>query len=391
MKKSEEKKSSWLDLIPVLGTLATMILLIVIFSILKSNPVIAEAWTRGFGQFYYSVVAPMVSWFPLSVTEIYFIIIGVIIIVCIVKMIIRFVKRKPIEAVGKIVKIFNIIVATILTYTITCEFAYKRDPVDLPFYEQEVTNEEFKDIYNYFASDLNYCMARLDFADNGDLIVNKSINDISLLVEKSYNIIESDYFYKTTVHAKPMISSFIYRELQITGVTFAPFGEANVNYLSTSLELPIVIAHELAHTKGVLREDDACQVSFYVCLNSDDVYLRFSAYAIYFYQMAIMTSSSYMSEADRQELIPINSKYSLARKFANEYWKEHDLMGKIGDWINNLYIKSSGDEQGTSSYSGGTDSSSGDPTPSDPTLLTLVPSKYQKLFFEKYYRNKTSL
>ena len=197
MKKSEEKKSSWLDLIPVLGTLATMILLIVIFSILKSNPVIAEAWTRGFGQFYYSVVAPMVSWFPLSVTEIYFIIIGVIIIIYIVKMIIRFVKRKPIEAVGKIIKIFNIIVATILTYTITCEFAYKREPVDLPFYEQEVTNDEFKDIYNYFASDLNYCMARLDFADNGDLIVNKSINDISLLVEKSYNIIESDYFYKT--------------------------------------------------------------------------------------------------------------------------------------------------------------------------------------------------
>ena len=390
MKENEEKKSSWLDLIPALAALATMVLLIVIFSILKTNPVIAEAWTRGFGQFYYSVVGPMVSWFPLSVTEIFFIIVGISIIVCIVKLIIRFVKHEPIEAVQRIIKIFNIVVGIILTYTITCEFAYKREPVDLPFYEQEVTNDEFKDIYNYFASDLNYCLARLDFDDNGDLIINKSIRDISKLVEKSYNIITSDYYYKTTVHAKPMISSFIYRELQITGVTFAPFGEANVNYLSTSLELPIVIAHELAHTKGVMREDEASQVAFYVCLNSNDVYLRFSAYAIYFYQMSIMASDSYMSAEDRQELIPINSKYTLARKYAQNYWHEHDLMTKIGNWINNLYIKSSGDEQGTESYSGGTSSSSGDPTPVDPTLLTLIPSKYQKLFFEKYYRNKTS-
>ena len=59
-------------------------------------------------------------------------------------------------------------------------------------------------------------------------------------------------------------------------------------------------------------------------------------------------------------------------------------------WFNNLYIKSSGDPAGTESYTGGTESSSGDPTPQDPELLTLVPSQYQKLFFEKYYRNKDS-
>ena len=65
-------------------------------------------------------------------------------------------------------------------------------------------------------------------------------------------------------------------------------------------------------------------------------------------------------------------------------------MGKIGDWFNNLYIKSSGDPNGTASYSGGTQIDSGDPSEEDPTLLTLIPSQYQKLFFENYYRNKDS-
>ena len=390
MKENENNKNQWLDILPPLGALVTMAILIVIFSLLKNNQAVAEAWTKGFGEFYYSVVGPTTSWLPFSLTEIYFVIIGIITIVSIVQLIKRFINKRPVEGVKKIIKIFNIVVATVLTYTVTCEFAYKRNPVDLPFYEEEVDNTEFKDIYNYFAEDLNNCISQLEFADNGDLIINKTIRDISLLVEDSYKIIESDYFFKTTVHAKPMISSFIYRELQITGVTFAPLGEPNVNYLATSLELPIVIAHELAHTKGVMREDEANQVAFYVCLNSDDIYLRFSAYAIYFYQMSIISSSTYMSEADREDLVTVDPKYVLSRNYANNYWKEHDLMSKIGDWINNLYIKSSGDEKGTSSYSEGSESTPGEPTPIDPTLLTLIPSKYQKIFFEKYYKNKTS-
>ena len=388
--KKVDKKKQWLDIIPPLGCLVTMILLISIFSILKSNPVIAEAWTRGFGQFYFSVVGPTVSWFPLSITELYYITIGIIILVSIIQLIKRFVKHKPVEGVKKILKILNIITATLLTYTITFEFGYKRDPVDLPFYEEKVDNSEFKDIYNYFADDLNYCISQLEFTEEGDLVINKSIREISELVEKSYDIIESDYFFKTTVHAKPMMSSVIYRELQITGITFAPFGEANVNYLATSIEIPVTIAHEIAHTKGVMRENEANQVAFYVCLNSEDVYVRFSAYALYFYQMSIMTTSSYMSKTDREELKHINYNYSLCRKYATQYWKDHDFMGKIGDWFNNLYIKSSGDPNGTSSYSGGTQTSSGDPTEEDPTLLTLIPSQYQKLFFENYYRNKDS-
>ena len=388
--KKLDKKKQWLDILPPLGCLVTMILLIVLFSILKSVPAIAEAWTRGFGQFYFSVVGPTVSWFPLSITELYYITIGIIILVSIIQLIKRFVKHKPIEGVKKILKIANIITATLLTYTITFEFGYKREPVDLPFYSEKVENSEFKDIYNYFAEDLNYCISQLEFTEEGDLVINKSIREISELVEKSYDIIDSDYFFKTTVHAKPMMSSVIYRELQITGITFAPFGEANVNYLATSLEIPVTIAHELAHTKGVMRENEANQVAFYVCLNSDDVYLRFSAYALYFYQMSIMTSSSYMNKADREDLVLIDSNYYLSRQYASKYWKDHDLMEKIGDWFNNLYIKSSGDPNGTASYSGGTQTDSGDPTPEDPTLLTLVPSQYQKLFFENYYRNKDS-
>ena len=114
--------------------------------------------------------------------------------------------------------------------------------------------------------------------------------------------------------------------------------------------MPLTIAHELAHTRGVMREDDASQLAFYVCLNSDSPYLRYSAYAATFYQLEVMVSETYISAAERENLHPIDTTFNLSRNYVNSYWAEHDLLGDIGDKINDLYIKSSGIEDGTDSY-----------------------------------------
>ena len=376
----KEKIKKLSPLLGATGALVTMITLLIIFSCLKSNPGIAEKWSEVFGSFYFYMVGPVFSWLPFSMTELFFLIVIIFTIVSIVKMIIDFVKKNPVKAISRILAITNIVVGTILTYTISCEFAYNRAPVDLPYYSQEVDNSEFKDIYNYFADDLNYCISQLEFDENGDLINTPNFDETGELVEEAYEFITSDYFYKTTVHVKPMMSSILYREFQITGVTFAPFGEPNINTLSTKLELPFVMAHELAHTKGTMREDEANQVAFYVCLNSDHYYLRFSAYALYFYQLSSIVTSSYISQEEIDQLHPVNSKYNAALRFAKKYWKEHDLLGDIAEWFNNLYIQSSGVPEGTSSYQGGTQ------IIVDPVTLKLHPNKYQKLFFENYYR-----
>ena len=376
----KEKIKKLSPLLGATGALVTMITLLIIFSCLKSNPDIAEKWSEVFGSFYFYMVGPVFGWLPFSMTELFFLIVIIFTIVSIVKMIIDFVKKNPVKAISRILAIINIVVGTILTYTISCEFAYNRAPVDLPYYSQEVDNSEFKDIYNYFADDLNYCISQLEFDENGDLINTPNFDETGELVEEAYEFITSDYFYKTTVHVKPMMSSILYREFQITGVTFAPFGEPNINTLSTKLELPFVMAHELAHTKGTMREDEANQVAFYVCLNSDHYYLRFSAYALYFYQLSSIVTSSYISQEEIDQLHPVNSKYNSALRFAKKYWKEHDLLGDIAEWFNNLYIQSSGVPEGTSSYQGGTE------IIVDPVTLKLHPNKYQKLFFENYYR-----
>ena len=372
-------KRYWIVIIP----LAISIVISIVFAILKANSDFAEWYTNNISRYYYQAMGFLTRYIPFSLTEMFFVFLFVSGVIVIVKLIIDLVHKRWGDSLKRAGIVANMVFSTILVYALSCEMAYNRKPIDLPYYEAEVDSAEFKDIYNYYADDLNYCISQLTFDDNGNVHNNLSFKEISELVHKSVSsCIDSGYFFSTEVYAKQMVSSLIYRELGLTGVTFGPLAESNVNCLATNLEIPVTIAHEIAHTKGVMREDDANQFAFYVCLNSEHPYLRFSAYAIYFYQLSLMTSSAYISEEDIASLHKLENNYYYSRIYAANYWKEHNLLQKFGDWINSFYIESSGIPSGTGSYSGGTE------VHPDPVTLKLVPSKYQKLFFNHYYLHK---
>ena len=101
---------------------------------------------------------------------------------------------------------------------------------------------------------LNDCINQLEFDENGDIKTSMSLNDIAKEVKEAYQIIAGNNYYASHFGSvKPMVSSFIYREFHITGVTYSPLGEANINTLNLQADIPFTVAHELAHTKGVMR------------------------------------------------------------------------------------------------------------------------------------------
>ena len=92
-------------------------------------------------------------------------------------------------------------------------------------------------------------------------------------------------------------------------------------------------------------------------------------------------SSLYLTEEEQAQLTRPKTEYYKYNSFQYQFWKKHNLLKNIGDFINNFYIKSSGDSRGTISYSGGTD------YVYDPTEHKIVRfSIIQKLLLEKYYR-----
>ena len=365
------------------GIALSLLAALVVFINIRNNPETCESITRGFARWYGSWMSKLDALVPFSLTEVFFVSLGIIGLILLISAIISLFKLKPFTALGRVVDIAIIALMTIDMYHLTCQFSYNRKEMPLPMYEGEVKREEHVDIFNYFADDVNDCISKLEFDDKGDVKTDMSLKDITNEVKKAYEIVTDDYFHHYFGGVKGMFSSIIYREFQITGVTFAPFSEANINTLNTHSNIPLTVAHELAHTKGVMREDDANKLAFYVCLNSEHPYLRYCAYVSYFSQIEGIATSYYLTDEERSNLHSVDVALNKTRTYEYKFWKEHNLLGDIGDWINNLYIKSSGVKEGTSSYSSGTQYTH------DPTTTKLIPSLYQRIFFEKYYRLKS--
>ena len=365
-----------------LMTLLSLIFFLVLMILLRLSVDVSEWWTTYIARWYISFSGKLSQRFNFSLTEVFFILTVIYIIFLIILIIRDLTKKKGLCALNKFISIPIIVLSIATNYFFACGFAYNRKPIDLPYYETQVENAEFVDIYNYFVSDLNNCISELEFRDNGDVKIQIPPKELSKIIQDEYKKYNSSYLSEFATFAKPMSTSLIYRELQITGFTFNSFGESSVNMLILNAEMPLTIAHEFAHTKGVMREDEANQLAFYICLNSDHPLLRFSSYACYFNQMRRLTKDDLMTKEDQERIIRYDNQYAKTVNCMYDFWKEHDLLSKIGDFFNDLYIKMNGVKEGTNSYNGGSGSTV------DPGTKKLNASQYQKLFFEKYYRNK---
>ena len=366
-----------ISLVRRLISIAILVGILIAFAFLKNNRDIAEFFTTNITSRFVGVMSNASRVIKFSFTEVLFLLIIIFTIIKLIMFIVALCKIKIIKALCRLCGIATSILSIMVIYSFSCEMAYARKDMPLPYYTSTVDRSQFADIYNYFADDINYCVDSLSFDDSGEINNGFGLDYLSDAVTKSYQIVVDPYFYPTNGSIKPMISSFIYRELQITGVTFSPLGEANINIYTPMTQLPITVAHELAHTKGVMREDDANKLAFYVCLNSYDTLLRYSSYVFHFDQIEAMASK--LDESERASLHTINPIFYKSRNYQKEYWQKHDALGQIGDFFNNMYIKSSGVEEGVESYHGGTSYEY------DPGTFTFTPSDYQMLFFDRYF------
>ena len=365
---------------------AILIVLLVIFTvilaILKTNSDICEVWTRGFARVYQSSIGMLFKWIPFSLTEVLVVTIVIVGIILLVQFIRRLVQRKYSEGINKMLIILLIVSSVIALYQATAEMAYNRHSQPIQVYEEKVEKTEFRKINDYFIKDMNEVSKDLQFEENGDLICPYSISEMNDLLAEEFKRLDNDYdgyFTSFTTRAKPMVSSFIYRELHITGVTFMPTTEGNINYLNVNALKPITFAHEILHTKGVMKEEDADFIALYLMLTSNNSYFRYSGYYFSLSSLNYLASLTGV-ETDYEEVInSLNINYKNNRAYGSQYWKEHNAFADFGNWINDLYLKISGEKEGTDSYND-------TPTHVDPDKKEVISfSLYQKLYFKLYY------
>lgn len=177
-------------------------------------------------------------------------------------------------------------VASLLITLLFCGFGtgYYGSTLDkkLGLDRQEVSSEELKHTAIILSDAVSEQAEQVVFRYQSFSIMPYSLEEMNDKLLDAYDTVSDQYSFipRLRSRVKPVVLSEPWSYTHITGVYTYFTGEANINVNFPDYTIPFTAAHELAHQRGIAREDEANFVAFLVCINSDDPYIRYSGSAI---------------------------------------------------------------------------------------------------------------
>lgn len=150
---------------------------------------------------------------------------------------------------------------------------------------------------------------------------------------------------------KPVALSHYWSYTGIVGMYFPFYGEANINIDVPVYSIPMSICHELAHVRGIAREQDANLAAFIACISSDRADFRYSGYIF-----ALGYIAGDLAAADEemyfQLMQTIPDSVWKDWQASADYWKQFEgPVEEVSEQVNDTYLKANNQEAGTLSYS----------------------------------------
>ena len=143
--------------------------------------------------------------------------------------------------------------------------------------DEPVSVEQLERVTERFARLANDCAGRVERDENGVYAADR--REILAYSPKLYRAVERDFpcLAGPELAAKGIVCSKVMSLVDFTGFFFPFTGEANVNLDFPPSLLPSTVAHELAHQRGVAKEQEANFVAVLACLADGDPDYVYSA------------------------------------------------------------------------------------------------------------------
>ena len=272
-------------------------------------------------------------------------------------LIIYFAIRRGADAALRVRFIFSLIgvISLIFTsYIYTLGIAYRTTGISEKTgirEDTDITEEELIYTVNTVLEEVNRLAS--DFSlSNGETRLSYSIGELSERLVKAYGNMISEYPILTNYESKvkPVHFSTVMSELGILGIYSFFTGEANVNVEYPDYCLVFTAAHEMAHQRGVAKENEANFTAFLVCISSEDEYIRYAGYLnLYEYLVSALYRLNPEENMSVSERLDENARADI--RAANAVYKKHkdSILGKINDRLNDAYLKANG-QDGVVSY-----------------------------------------
>lgn len=377
-------------IIRMLIALTVMVGVIILLTLIKRIEWVSEnVFARGISRAYAYVVGHITSLLPFSIFEFSIYAAIVTAVIFIVIMIIYLIKKRWICLASTSLILSLIVISVILLYTVTASVNYYRAPLSVPSYSDEVDRKEYINIGEYFLADYNNLAESFQRDENNHIISPYTDIELAKLMREEFKRLQSPYINSFVPLAKPILFSEIMSYNSLMGISFAPTAEPNINADMPCYAKPFTMAHEIAHSLGIMREYEANLIASYITLTSDNDFIRYSGYFDTFGQV----SSIVGFEMNIEAITDFYESYSPLISIDNEHYWEFfsgysSFFDRISTFFNDLYLKFHGVEDGTDSYNDSYDYDTIDTGELDDwglPIYDIVFSDVQKIYLMIYF------
>lgn len=276
------------------------------------------------------------------------------------------IKRKNKDARRKIGRIYGYVYAWIAVYILFTEtfncFVLYHTPEFAELYDyprEKYTAGQLEQLAEHLITETNSLSEQVKRDGEGKFVLTADLDDTAreamLALAEDYPQLEG--FYTTP---KAVKNSFFMSQQYLMGIYFPFTMEANYNDDMYSLNMPDTVCHELAHTKGFIREDEANFIGFLACNGSESADYRYSG-NIRALKYVMQKCEESCSEETVSRLY--NSLADGVRADWNgnvEYWQQvqesdkgiidSETVAKVSDKAMETSLKLNGVEDGKKSY-----------------------------------------
>lgn len=240
-----------------------------------------------------------------------------------------------------------------LLVTLNCLVNYNRTPFSSysGLTLRQYTSEELRGLIVHLIDKANQAAEEVELTEEGRAVKPEDFNALAVsAMEKlteEYEVLDTYY-----PQPKAVICSELMSCCNIAGMYFPVTVEANYNNAMPVSSQGFTVCHELSHLSGFIREDEANFIAYLACRESESPYFRYSGYL----EALTYALNAYYPTAEKEDYNELCSMISptILKEYAHrsEYWAPYrkKTTYKVSTAINNAYLISNNQSDGTKSY-----------------------------------------
>ena len=353
MKKTWKKMREY---VPVWCMILFMIFFaaLIAFAVAKKNAAFADLIHDNVGMVIRALLATLTSPLPFSVAE-FLLITSPVLVFLVVRSIFTATQTSITLGIRRTVCFLAIASLVYSTYIFGSATGFYGKGVDvrLGLERKDVSAEELYDTAIILIDQMREDVPEICYPEGTYSVMDFSYTEMNEKLNAAYETLCETYpeFQRLHSETKPVILSEPWTYTHISGIFTFFTGEANVNVNYPDFIVVSSAAHEMAHQRGINKEDEANFVAYLVCSLSDDPYIRYAG--------TLDVLNSVMNDlysADQalwkkayakmpKEINRENTAYS---EFFDQY--RENVAAEVTTAVNNAYISSNNQPAGVKSY-----------------------------------------